>query len=413
MAYTLVAAQVRSRIDPSSYDIIDVAMMQINDLLSQYSDVYLTLFHQPTNHNVFVSLDEIRDFIRPSTESRTLSEWLVENGNRTLPTRPSLPSTTPKRMYCNEIFRAGYDAKPADISRSPNSNVPESEKHDLLISKSDVDFTQWWRYCLVTINGMFHRVIGSQDGLYVLDGNRSANIANQNFASLFSFREMGPIRTIPITPSMVYKTNDQQKYRNYAYIRLPESIENKTVFMVIGGYLHPMDEIYKVFNDHALRVDFNNMLFPERIYDSKNRINLESLQLEPSDKNDQQYGLEDIYDDSTILAYLTLPQSFIIIIDSPSVYVKRHYLERTDLPGRFLTYKPMPRYPMFSTLGRCFDYSWFPKDDRVVLSTEHNHRFKYNFTTVPWKPIQSLDSTHYSFRPWEFSDAYMLEIGRF
>lgn len=412
MSYTYVTAHARSRNDASRLDEVDIGHTDLNDVFRTYSEIYVTLTHGPTEQTVYLNLNDVRAMMGLDTRFRTIVSWLTDIGNTALPTITTLPNMTARRAYYNEVYRAGYDVLPVDMNRHHDSPISRTERRDLLLRKEGVDFNHWWRYCMVTVNGMFHRVSGSADGLYVLNGNRSAQIANKTMVGLLSFREVGPMRTIPITPGMVYKNNPDQQYRNYAYVKLPESIEQKTVFLVLGGYLHAMDGQYTMLNDRVVRIDFNNLLLPDRIYDSRDRIDLSSLQLPETDHNEQHFGLDDLYSDQRILAYLTLSQSFFVVFDSPHLYTRRHYVENTGLPGRFLTSMPMPRYPLFSALGRCYDYLWFPKDDRVVLATEENHQHRYLFATGQWRGENSLDDTRYRPEPWEFAHGHMLEIGR-
>lgn len=412
MSYTYTTAHARSRVDPSKLDEVDISAMDLNVVFTTFSEIYLTLHHVPTNAPVYADMNALRDLMGVDARPRTIVSWLAANGNAVLPTIVKLPDRTPKKAYYNEAFRAGYNVRPVNMRRHPDSAIPPSERDDLLLSKTGVDFQQHWRHCLVTVNGMYHRVGGGADGLYVIDGNKSARIANRNMIGLHSFREVGALRIVPITPSMVYKTNENQSMRNYAYVRSPVALENKTVFLVLGGYLHAQDSLYRILNNHSLRIDFNNLLFPERIYDSMDRLDLSTLQLTGTDGNPLQFSMDELYSDERILAYLTLSQSFLIVIDSPHVYTRRHPVENCQLPGRYLTHLPMERFPLFGALGRCYDYTWFPKDDRVLLATEENQRHHYNFLTGPWKSQPSIDQTRYSADPWSFADGYMLEIGR-
>jgi len=413
MSYTFVKSLVATKTNPARYIEHDMSTMDLNDFHRDYFNAHIELLHIPTGETRYVYYDTIRTLIGVDSRPRSLNDWLGSIGNQTLPTTTAKPNLEPMLAKYNEVFRAGYSVTPTDINRHPDSNIPKADRRDLLLRKPGVDYMSNAPYLLASVNGMIHRVIGSTYGFYIPNGWQSATIANHNRAGLISFRELGPLTTIKITPNMVYKTRPDQEYRNFAYVRLPESVEGKTVLLVLGGYLHALDGLYSLINERTLKIDFNNLLFPDRIYDSINRIDLSSLELDGKPNNDKHYAIKDLYADEKLLAYLTLPQSFIVIVNSPNVYVQKHAVGLTRLPGRFVVRQPLKPFPLFSALGRCYDYLSFPKDERIVLACDENRKIRYNFATGTWKREASLDNTRYSSWPWDWAEGHLLEIGRY
>lgn len=412
MPYQLTGAKVRSKGEDRQWSDADLSAMPINVIFATYGKIYLQLTHPALPKAVWLDMDTARPLMGVSTVARTISQWLISMGNAALPTLAMLPDMTPKVARYTCAWRAGYDVKAIAVGRHHNSQINEGDKHDLLISKKDVDFLQNSRYCLVTVNGFFHRVGGSDEGLHVVDGARSTRIARDNQIGLHDFREIGPMELIPITPSMIYKQNADGKLGQYAYIKMPYDISKKTVFVVIGGYMHALDDVYKVIGAQSLRIDFNNMALPERLYDSQRHINLKALMIEDSVNNAEMRSVEQLYSDQLITAYLTLPQSFLVIIDAESVYVRKHNVENMGLPGRYMTHWPVERFPLYSGYGRCYDYRMFPKDQRCMLATEPAKIYDYNFRTENWRLKPAIDDTQLSSAPWRFAEAWMLEIGR-
>jgi hypothetical protein len=412
MSYQLVAAIARSKNQASEWSPVDLSAVAINDIFATYSKVWLTLTNTAFTGQVYCDLDAIRTMIGADTRPRTLPQWLSGIGNASLPTVSALPTLTSKQVKYNDVYRAGYTVRRYAVGRHPDTQLPDGDKHDLLLSKDGVDFTQWWRYCLVTVNGMVHRVAGSNDGLVVIDGGRSGRIANDNQLGLISFREVGQIDTIPITASMIYKNASDQKYANYANIKLPYDVSNKTVLLVLGGYLHALDSVYRINGDQSLRIDFNNYKFPERIFESQQRLSLAPLQLARSPNNPEQVAVDNLYSDQSILAYLTLTQSFLVVVNTDALYVRRHPVEMARLPGRYITADTMGRYPLVSAMGRIYDYRAFPHAGKNVLVTDIAVDNHYNFATTMWKDEHSVDPTRYSSWPWDWAQAQLLEIGR-
>lgn len=414
MAYQYQGAIARKKGVDALWSEVNLSAVDINTIFATYKQVFLTLSHPALQHNIYLDLELARPIIGVYIGTKTVAQWLVENGNATLPTQNTIPQFRLKPALYADAWAAGYNIEAVDRSRAPDAQIPPSEKKDLLLSKEGVDFRIHWRHCLVTVNGYFHRCGGSQEGLYVVDGGRTGNVSKNNHVGIYSFRDVGTLKTYPITPDMVYKTHEDQKYAQIAHIALPENVEGKTVFLVLGGYLHALDRTYVVSGPKSVTIDMNNYQLAPRLYQSWDAINLDPLDLETSPNNARQIVVEELFDDSTILAYLTLPQSFVVVLDTPSVYIRRHTVERSDLPGRFIAPMPLQRFPLISSLGRVFDYRAFPEHGgRCVLATDPALNVNYNFSTRHWRDEVSIDPTRYSAMPWKFAPGELLEIGRF
>lgn len=412
MAYLYKNAKVRAKTIDSIWEEVDISAMDINAIFNKYRRVYLILTNSFITGDVFLDLESVRNRIGIYFGTLILTDWLASLGNESLPTTNTLPSLIEKPVLFSDVWRAGYSIRKVDRKRSPDAEIPDGEKNDLLISKSTVDFREWWRFCLVTVNGFFHRVGGSQEGLYVVDGGRTGRLGNNNCVGMYSFKEVGAIETIPILPSMIFKTRPDQLMSNFVNIKLPRPIPNKTVLLVLGGYLHVLDSAYRMISEQSLRIDFNNLSFPERIYDSIKTLNLDPLALEVSPKNSKQFSVSDLYSEKTILAYLTLPQSFIVVVDTPYMYARKHSVEKTELPGRFIASIPFKPLPLISRLGRAFDYIPQEEYGRFILATENAEDPSYNFNTTHWRDENSIDPTQESAKPWRFARAELMEFGR-
>ncbi len=413
MAYQLKAAIARTKALDALWETVDLSSMDINLIFRTYSKVYLTLTNTAFPDDVYLELGSVRDRIGVYTGYKSIPQWLQSLGNASLPTQPVLPQFRQRPARYSDAWDAGYHIRPVDRTRHPDAEIPDGAKDDLLLTRGDVDFLTWWRFCMVTVNGYFHRVGGSDHGMYVVDGGRTGRLGNNNHVGIYSFKDVGTLEYIPITQDMVHKVHPDQKYANSAHIRIPKSVEGKTVLLVLGGYLHVLDSTYRQIGPQLLRIDFNNYALPERIYQSlENGINLESLQLETSPNNPLQFSVEDLYSDRALLAYMCLPQSFLLVVNTDQFYVRKYELEKCELPGRWITPIPMQRLPMCGPLGKFIDYRAIPEWGKMVLAADHERDYRYNFNTHGWQAGTSVDPTRSTNWPWEFARAHLLEIGR-
>ena len=169
MPYSYKAAVARSKSLDALWAPVDLSNVDINQIFATYSKVYLTLGNTALSSDVYLDLASARTQIGVYTGTKTIPQWLASLGNAALPTMASLPALNPKPVRYADAFRAGYHVNPVDRTRHADAEIPFGEKNDLLIAKHDLDFRQWARYCLITVNGYFHRTFGAVEGLYVAE----------------------------------------------------------------------------------------------------------------------------------------------------------------------------------------------------------------------------------------------------
>lgn len=413
MAYQLVAAKARSKGLDAIWSDVNISAVTIGELFSIYSSVWLTLSHPALTANVYLELNTIREQITSEYHRQTIPEYLIAIGDDSLPTVPSLPELRLRRVRYNDAWRAGYDIKPVDRFRHEDAEIPHGEKNDLLLRKEGVDFQTYHRYALVTVNGFFHRTGTYQDGLQVVEGGRTGRLCNNNQVGIHSFFGVGTLDQIPITADMVYKTISTGRLSDRAYIELPYDIEDKTVLLVLGGYLHVLDDAYTRIGPRSIRVNFNKIAYPERYFSSRSRIDLSSLPLNLVEDDPGHVAVDELLSDEVITAYLSLPQSFVVVVNARDFFVRRHLIANSQLPGRYEVPANTERLPLFGAYGKAYDYAIFPDWGRHVLACSENIRERYGFRTTNWRNFDSIDDSLYPYRPWDWSNGYLLEMGRF
>lgn len=411
--YVYQSARARTKGRETTWVEIDLRAVSMRDIFNTYAEVILTLTHVVSSHLLFLNLNQVRSTLLSSYQGLTLNAWLTANASNTLPTFITPPTYRERTVQYADIWSANYDVLSVDRRRAWNAQLPHGDKNDLLIRRSNVDFRTLWQFCMVSVNGYFHRVGGSEEGLYVVEGGRSGRIANDNHLGILSFREVASIEYVPIVAGMVHKTTPLQKYSDYADITLPSSVEGKTVLLVLGGYLHTLDEVYRVYGSRSVRINLANYPFAERLFDSKNKINMDSLNLTSAPENENQYTVQQLQSDAVMLAYLTLPQSFFVIVDTPYLFAKKEMVENPEIPGRYIAPTPFKAYPLFGAIGRHLVYRTREDWGRMILNCEHVPDYDYNFNRAQWRTFTSLDNKPYSSNPWGFSRAYLLKLGRY
>lgn len=413
MSYQLVAAKARSKGLDAVWSDVDIASMQIGALFANYANVWLTLSHSALTSNVYLNFATVYPQIAARYHNKTIPQWLALIGNASLPTNVTMPQFKLHHVRFNDAWQAGYTVTPIDRFRHEDAEIPYGEKNDLLLEKPGVDFNVHQKYALVSVNGYFHRTAAGRGGLMVVEGGRTGRLTNDNQVGVHSFKGVGSIDIVPITPTMVYKNTESGKLADRAYIQLPYSVENKTVLLVIGGYLHVLDETYTRIGPKTLRVNFNKIAFAERYFDTFKKMDLSSLPLTRNEDNEGHISVPELFSDDTIRAYLSLPQSFIVVVNTADFYVRRRPVANCELPGRYETVDSTGRLPLFGAFGKHYDYL-IQKDWGVdILACRENTRPRYQFRTTDWRNRATIDNSLNPYRPWDWAPAHFLEMGRF
>lgn len=394
----------------------DLRATRIIDLYRNYRRVWLILTHQSLNTDpnaeptrLLLDMALVQDKIL--NQNLTVEQWLSENGDRSLPTTREMPTFETRTVTYSDAVRANYDVQTTKPGVHPEAYFPESEKTDLLLSRPGTDYAFFYKHCLVTVNGYIHQTSYSPHGIYVTDGRRSGKIANLTQVGIISFEKVGAITPVPITDSMFYKPRPDAKLRQGAYLKLNQDLTNKTLLLVLGGYLHVLDEAYQMVGDNLVKINLGRLPLVHRLFESRNYIDLASLELPVSDRNPEMVALDDLYSDHSLKAYLKLSQTFFLIVDCPELYVEQHLLEHARLPGRWISYIP-PRYPLLKGNGKLEDYVAFHEEDRWVIACDDNLERNYNFDTTEWVFENAVDPTKSTTRPYDYARGYLLEIGR-
>lgn len=389
----------------------------ISEVYNEYAEVYLVITHSayPDDVEKALRLKDVPPNLHANQSLLSVDDWLASVSNYGLPLLDEIPEIQTVFAPYRDAWQAGYSIEPVHRSQHPDAELPKSELTDLRLTREGVDYQQLFDECLVTVNGLFHPTNYATTGLHVLDGGKSGFHANRNQVGLYRLGVLGKLTTVPIKEEHVHKAVDNQKLGEYAYVTVDDSvdIENKSILLVIGGYLHTIGQVYSRTGERSFMINFNNYPLPQRFFDSKPLIDLSPITdvLSKSTVNPDQMAVGELYSDEAITALLTLPQSFFVVIDTPSIVVEREQLEFMGLPGRYTSHLP-PQYPMVVSLGRFAEY-WARKEyDRYVLGSMEDFETYYTFETTRWKEQLSIDSTRVPYKRFDYKRAHFLKIGK-
>lgn len=410
--YSLVKSLARTRGRTGSWSEVDLSGMDVFKLWTDYSQIYLILTNPFITGPISLDLNLVRSQITLVKPGTTLTQWLAGLGSQSLPTSTTIPVIKPKFVQYRDAVQAGYALTPIHRTINPGNDVLLSEKADLLLTKPELDYEEFYKNCLVDVNGLLHYSDFDSNGIHVYEAGNTGRISNDNHVGVLNFKPLGGVRCIPITEAMIKSGGSDPSLYINAIISTEESFVGKTVMLSFLGYLLPMDRAFRRLGDSSFALELRNQVVADWYFEAKKLIDLSSVELHLTYKNGgyDQIGLDEFTGDAVVKALLTLSQSFLVVINNADVYVDREQLGVSWTPDRYFT-QTKPIWPVIFGKGRIFDYWTITEGDTYVLAGTDNQRPEYNFETTDWGLGNSIDNTQSTINPFRFSKAYFLKIG--
>jgi hypothetical protein len=195
-------------------------------------------------------------------------------------------------------------------------------------------------------------------------------------------------------------------------VKINQVLTNKSVLAVIGGYLVPPDSgLVTRVSDNEFQIDFQNLPLLQRYYESSGYIDLSSLGLTSSGRNPSQISVQELLSDTVLMKYLTLSQSFFVVLDAPELFVNRLFVKKTGTPGMFISFVE-PQYPLCVGNGRMPEYWPRKEEDRWSLSAYDQYNRQKLFDTTDPMRLASVSSVSLPYDPDFYFGASLVEIGR-
>lgn len=303
-----------------------------------------------------------------------------------------------------DAFMAGYTVTP--VSQSNSSIASMTDKIHVRLERQNVDYLSFYNNALISVNGFYHICdTDGKVGLMVLDAMKSLNISKQNQIGIFSFKDICSLKTYPISKNNLVTNND-----GTVKIIIDKDIIDKTVILSIGGYLYFQDSLsFFSVNDNIFKIDFNQINLLDRFYESKKYIDLSKLPIDFAATNDQQISVNHLLADECLKEYMTLSQSFIIILDTPNIIINKKHVKKTGFPGMYISYS-LPTLPLVTHFGKHNEY-WYQKEDaHYAVNVYDNVVENKIFDTLLKNSLTTVSDQRRPDTPGSLSDAYFLEI---
>lgn len=385
-------------------------LLPMNQMFNLYRRLYLTIRSPVFVDPLHVDIDIFRTENLNNTQ--TLSSFLSNLSNNTLETVTEIPKYKTEQIQYEDGFRAGYKMEISAPYSHISSVVHPEDKTEIRIHRPNTNMQRFFDHCMVSVNGFWHRTDTDGKYAYVIGGGKSLLQSRMNNIGFTNFEKIGKIKQYPITKDMIYKLDDSDYYKNRAYFDLTGiDTVDKTVMIVIGGYLYLPDPAYvKQYSEHTWKIDFTGVPLLARYIESMKYIDSSELNLTKFVNNPKQIKTAEFFSDEHFTKYLTHKQSFIVVVDTPKLYFNKQFIRHSTLPGMFTTYTE-PKFPLITSNGRVAEY-WKTFEDGHWSVNVHE-AFLYNRQALDARPeeIVTVTEANTPYKLFYNSKGYLLEIG--
>jgi hypothetical protein len=314
----------------------NISTMSISDIFDTYHDAYIKLKHSVTNEISFIKLSDLNTLV--SNVTTTIQTFLTSNGNRTLPNLVSNATIIERDVMYLNVWTSMLDTVvPIKLGTHPDTDWNLEDCPDLLLSsKEPLNYNKVYENTLFSVNGLLHMSSKSDYGITLVNAATSKAICNRTELGAYSFEQCldVPMELLNIDSSML-SNGTSSVFTDNCNLNIGRSLEGKTVFISMGGYLHALDDFCRIVNydNGVLNLDFSTYPIMQRHYEMGNIIDTSSLVYEYNNGDKYHVVTDSIMkSDEYISSLVDLSQSFLIILEG-NFFISKTRLEYTDLEG--------------------------------------------------------------------------------
>lgn len=389
--------------------------MPLHRIYSTYSSVILRVYDTINDQNGFIDLYQLPIVTRSTPQ--TLNNYLAIAAGLTITLAEE--DLIKGKKYVPFYYATAWDYRLKGFNNlfHPDTELLPDQKVDVLLYHPKVtDYRRLQNNALFTVNGLIHRSDISDVGVVLYQGGRTITRFNDNRVGVLDFSTIGEFEILPIEDNMIKAVSPEIGFNDVVYFDLPVSLEGKTIFIVLGGVLHALDNVLDVVGSNRVKINFKHHNLLDQFYNTYKVLDLSSLPLTRDVNVEDQFVTAEFSQDEFIRAFLKLSQTFFVVIDATGISVQRKKLNYTDQPGIYRHFEEQqPDLPVQIGTGFISEYNIKEQDGFWVLSLPHGTTNNY-----VWKTTTAVDEVgvnyslirdqRESYYPRAAASAYLLYI---
>lgn len=406
--YRYIQGSAVSQSAPGVYNPVRLDTMTFADIFTQFSAALAEIEVVELKRRYSLNLWNLPTNLRALPI--TLGNWLVSIGNQTIPLDDDIPKLDRVYATYRDVWQYGFQVQGYNRNISTEQPLTLDQMIDAIVTKDDVTYSDIDKYTLFVVNGLIHNSTSIPEGCIIEDAGRSLRVSKENRIGIINFETIGAIQRVPIKAEYLIPPTADLPYKDSVYIRIPDvDMKDKTVGIVIGGFLHLLDGRYDQVGSNLVKINLRDYPLVERYWALKQNTDVSGFTMTSFENRVDKLDFSELTSDENITALLTLSQSFFVVIDAVGVGVERVMAHQAELAGRYVAYSK-PLYPLVSDSGRLINYtSYAAKHDYVVRTSDWKAS---NLMLDTWESQKGRFATNHrrTLNPIRYQDAYWLQI---
>ncbi len=373
---------------------IDVTNTNLNDLYALYREVevpVLNFFDEAQTLFISKFESELRNL------EDTLTYWFGRIADRNL----NLPNGHPTlefgySEYIPLNYHLGTKIQPAKSGYHPSHDVSIDDYDDIIVTLPDISQRHVHDYCLFTVNGFVFNSKYQDYGVRVCHAGDLVRNSEEFNGGIINFEKVGKVKQVPITPNMITKIDTGKTWFDKITIDTTTYVGDKSVGIVIGGYLHLLDDMVKVIGPTTVTLSMRNYALLDRISNSMKELDLTFMGLDDINNSS---SVGEFLNEDNIYKYLTSKYSFLVIIDNPNLEIDKYSVSTMAMSGTYIVGKDQRLGFLTDQIGKAIDYwpiyecgQWALKSTRFELDT-------LVAKASPWEALTRINDAAVSTKP--------------
>ena len=375
---------------------VDVRDMKLSDIYAKYRVIEVAVADAFANAYTLNLFDYESELLY---STQTFRQWFNNLADRALTLAKGYPELNEAiSTYVPLAYKEGGTYQLAKRGYHPSHVVALEDYDDIIVTHPDVSPQYLHENALWSVGGYFMLTTWHDYGLRIMNGGDIIRKASDLTAGCLNFEKIGKVDQVPITAQMVYRVDESTSYYNRLIVNVGKDLKNKTVGLVLGGYLHLLDGFVKVVGDQTIMFSMRNLRLTERVLTSRKWLDLSFME---ADDIEVSAVVSKMRSDAGALQYVTSPYSFVVIIDNPDMYKIETPLDRNALVGNYLMSDDHTLGLLVDQHGRNLEY--WPHWEAGVwsLETRHSHLPYYAFMSTNWYNESRVNDACVSYKPVE------------
>lgn len=330
--YSRAVGALKSHI--SSVQFLDISESILKNIIDNYRLLFIVVEDGLYNKEVTIDLlhyrNELVDF------DGNIQQWLDTKKNVPLEYSTTIPPKDYQYARMEDMQMSGYVPYPAkyELSVSLQQKLTMSGAEDIRLSHpANPKYHDITDRCLFTYNGHFIRAIPSNEGIYLLGGGRNYRVNDTGGIGCISFANFARLTSHYFKPENIHA--DEDEFGLSFRISFPKPIDDKTLWLVIGGKLVIDQELFQKVNDSEVVINLERLQTAYNLFESRHYIDLNNVPgVEAGVIRHTKKQIIEMY-----RALLANTNSFYILFDNPHMGIYVEPLQVYQFPTTFVSHE--------------------------------------------------------------------------